>query len=311
MTFATTLHELDDMIVVYAEITANRDAYVVNQLIPINNNVGIITINELNTNFNPLGFIQNIAEILKDAITPSPTIDDSITISPILSGFLENIILKDQQSEHVISDYIILSSTPDVFAQKMHNTPDQVSTTVGYVSDDTVVAILEIRSTNDMITSMSAINTGYYDVIELSSNNEHTLLESDEPLEFMPFNTNYIVIRSGIGLKPYIPTPQIIHDTLSHTFIRNLNTNSTLIHYDVISVSEDSGVFKTLVGFPDRFTMPESNNEVNVTLLFTHTKSSIQSVQVHQIGGDDISISILGDEPTLVKKGTQIKFPIE
>jgi hypothetical protein len=113
-----------------------------------------------------------------------------LTISP-LSNFLENITLKDQQSEHVISDYIIISSTPDVFAQKIHNIYDQVSTTVGYVSDDIVVAILEIRSTDDMITSMAAINTGHYNTIELSLDNEHTiLLESDKPLEFMSFNTD-------------------------------------------------------------------------------------------------------------------------
>lgn len=105
----------------------------------------------------------------------------------------------------------------------------------------------------------------------------------------MPFNTNAIVIRSGIGLEPFIVTP-LIHDTLSHTFIRNLDTNSNLIHYGVISTSEDSRVFKTLVGFPDRFNIPESNNEGNVILLFTHTKSGIQSIQVNQLGGDDISI---------------------
>ena len=312
--YAATLHELDDMIVVYAEITANRDVYAVNRLIPINDDVGAVIINELNTNSNPLDSTQNNAlEILDDTVTQSPTIEDSITVSPTaLSSFLENITLTDQASAHVISDYIVLSSTPDVFAQKIHNISDQVSTTVGYVSDGVVVTILEIRSTDDMITSMTAINTGHYNTIKLSLDNENTiLLESDEPLEFMPFNTNTIVIRSGIGLESFITTPQIIQDTLSHTFIRNLNTNSNLIHYGVISTSENSGVFKTLVGFPDRFNMQESNNEVNVILLLTHTKSGIQSIQVNQIGGDDISISILGDEPILVQKGTQIKFPIQ
>lgn len=117
------------------------------------------------------------------------------------------------------------------------------------------------------------------------------------------------MIHSGIGLEPFITTPQIVHEILSCTFIQNLNTNSNLIHYGVISTNENSGVFKTLVGFPDRFNLSESNNEVNVILLFTHTKSEIQSIQVNQIGGDDISISILGDESVLVKKGIQIKFP--
>lgn len=275
-------------------------------------NVGTVIINELNTNSNLFNFTQNTAsEILDDTITQSPTIEDyMIVYLTALSGFLENITLKDQQSEHVISDYIIISSTPDVFAQKIHNISDQVSTTIGYVSDGVVVEILEIRSTDDIITSMAAINIGHYNTIELSDNEHTILLESDEPLEFMPFNTNAIVIRSGIGLEPFIITPQIMHDTLSHTFIRNLNTNSNLIHYGVISTSEDSGVFRKLVRFPDRFNMSESNNEVNVILLFTYTKSGIQSIQVNQIDGDNISISILGDEPILVKKGTQIKFSI-
>lgn len=82
----------------------------------------------------------------------------------------------------------------------------------------------------------------------------------------MQFNTNVIVIRSVT--ESSIILPQIIQDTLYRTFILNLNTNSNLIHYDVISTSEYSRLFKTLVGFPDRFNMPESNNEVNVILLF-------------------------------------------
>lgn len=71
-----------------------------------------------------------------------------------------------------------------MFAQNIHNISDQISTTVEYVSDGVVVAILEIRSTDDMITSMAAINTGHYNTIELSYN-EHTILfESDESLEY-------------------------------------------------------------------------------------------------------------------------------
>ena len=112
---------------------------------------------------------------------------------------MENITLKDQASKHIISDHIVLSSTPDMFSQNIHNISDQVSTTVGYVSDGVIGAILEIRSTDDVITSMIAINTGHYDIIELSNNVHTILLESDEPLRFMPFNTNSIVMYSGIG----------------------------------------------------------------------------------------------------------------
>lgn len=76
MTFKTTLHELDDMIVVYAEIIANRDAYVVNLPIPINVDVGTVVINELNTNSNLFNSTQNTAsEILDDKITQSPAIE--------------------------------------------------------------------------------------------------------------------------------------------------------------------------------------------------------------------------------------------
>ena len=66
----------------------------------------------------------------------------------------------------------------------------------------------------------------------------------------MQFNTNVIVIHSVTVSS--ITLPQIIQDTLYRTFILNLNTNSNLIHYGVISTSEYSGLFKTLVGFPDR-----------------------------------------------------------
>lgn len=86
--------------------------------------------------------------------------------------------LTDQTSTHVISDYIILSSTSDVFSQKIHNISDQVSTTVRYVLDGVVVAILEIYSTDDMITSMTT-NIKHYNIIKLSLDNEYTLLDSD------------------------------------------------------------------------------------------------------------------------------------
>ena len=66
----------------------------------------------------------------------------------------------------------------------------------------------------------------------------------------MQFNTNVIVFHSVTVSS--ITLPQIIQDTLYRTFILNLNTNSNLIHYGVISTSEYSGLFKTLVGFPDR-----------------------------------------------------------
>ena len=54
----------------------------------------------------------------------------------------------------------------------------------------------------------------------------------------MPFNINATVMRYVTELS--IILPQIIEDTLSHIIILNLNTNSNLIHYDVISTSEDS-----------------------------------------------------------------------
>ena len=47
--------------------------------------------------------------------------------------------LSDQISTHVISDYIVLSSTSYIFTQKIHNISDQVSTTIRYVLDGVVV----------------------------------------------------------------------------------------------------------------------------------------------------------------------------
>ena len=74
------------------------------------------------------------------------------------------------------------------------------------------MTILEIRSIDDMVISMAVINTGYYNTIELSDNEHTILLESDKPLEFIPFNTDAIVIRSGIGL-----TRVIYYNTTNNT----------------------------------------------------------------------------------------------
>jgi hypothetical protein len=315
MTFESTLPRLDDAIVVYAKIIANLDdAYVTNKLIPINEDTGTVVINELNTlNDNPQtphteSDIVDDTKMVQPHTSINTTIVNSVAIPPIISDFLKHITLKDTQSESVISNYIVTSSTQDVFAQKIHNMDNQISTTIGYISDGVVVAILEIHSTDNTINSMTAINTGYYKTIELSYDGHATLLESDKSLDFIPFNTSDInMMDSGIGLEPSITAPEIVTDTLSHMLIRNINTNFDLTHYGVISVSEYSGIFKTLVGFPDRFNTPESNNEVNVILLFTSTESGIQSIEAHQIGSDDISISLLGNEPTPVQKGNQIK----
>ncbi len=47
--------------------------------------------------------------------------------------------------------------------------------------DKIFVAMLEMHSTDDTINSMTAINTGHYKTIEISSNDGHTtLLESDK-----------------------------------------------------------------------------------------------------------------------------------
>lgn len=314
MTFESTLPKLDDAIVVYAEIIVDRDAYVINRLISINDDSGTVVINKLNTlNPNPQNpdtesEVTDGTKMVQPHTPINTTIVDSVVTPQILSDFMKHITLKDKQSESVISDYVVTSSNPDMFAKKINNIDNQISTTIGYISDGVVVAILEIHSTDDTINSMTAINTGYYKTIELSNDGHATLLESDKSLDFIPFNTNNIkMMNSGIGLKPSIIAPEIVTDTLSHMLIRNINTNSDLIHYGVISVSEYSGVFKTLVGFPDRFNTPESNDEVNVILLFTSTESGIQSIEAHQIGSDDISISLLGNEPIPVKKGNQIK----
>ena len=314
MTFESTLPRLDDAIVVYAEIIANREAYVTNKLISINEDAGTVVVNKFDTlnpnqqNPNTDSDIVDDTKMVESHTSINTTIVDSAAIPQILSDFIKHITLKDKQSESVISDYIVTSSTPDVFAQKINHIDDQISTTIGYVSDGVVVAILEIHSTDDIINSMTAINTGYYKTIELSNDGHATLLESDKSLDFIPFNTSDVkIMDSGIGLEPSITAPEIIQDTLSHMLIRNIDTNSDLTHYGVISVSEYSGVFKTLIGFPDRFNTPESNDEINVILLFTSTESGIQSIEAHQIGSDDISISLLGNEPTPVKKGNQIK----
>jgi len=73
-------------------------------------------------------------------------------------------------------------------------------------------------STDDIVNSMTAINTRHYNIIELSYNEHTILLESNESLEFTPFNTNVIVMRSGISLS--IIPPQIIQDTLSHILFK-------------------------------------------------------------------------------------------
>jgi hypothetical protein len=228
----------------------------------------------------------------------------------------------NQNTTELLSNYILVQTVPDRFAEQEHGIPGQFVTTIAFQdrygrqeSNNNLNVFLQITHTNDMINSMRGIQLGGDSIMATSSISGNTMSlprsveievpPSEQPVA-VPQKTRDVLNRD---LEPP-ETPIAISDFLDTRIdLLNKATTQHLVHYILVQTVPDRfaeqehgipGQFVTTIAFQDRYGRQESNNNLNVFLQITHTNDEVTSLRAVQLGGDDIQIVVDGiDQGTL------------